>query len=235
MDFGIDLSDLIDVDSLADALGNLPIDVSNITDLTSDIIQNAAPVLSMFNPVLGAGIAASGALLNAIRDGQVSPGEVFDIGQSVIESQGLGQFAGIGYETFFGAQVLAEQQAAGILEKLINDKPVTQQDVDVLGDLVSMMNLEGLRKSKRSGSKGGSEGGDSIFQVIAEIFGEKMKAALGEMLDLADQIKGADKDDVAGLTTEFQAVSQQFSFLSQSFNTGINSLGEGLKAAARKQ
>ena len=237
MDIGIDISDLVDIDSLTDALSNLPMDVSNVTDLAGDVMQSAAPVVSMFNPVLGAGMAAGGALVNAVEDGRISADEVFDIGQSVMQSQGLGAFAGGGIGTLFGVQALAEQHAAGILDKLANEEPVSQQDVDVLGDLVNMINLEGLKKSKRAGSKAGSaEGdGDSIFQVIAEIFGEKMKAALGEMLELADQIKGADKEDVAGLTTEFQAASQQFSFLSQSFNTGINSLGEGLKAAARKQ
>ena len=255
MDIGIDVSDVIsDLNNFADTLGDLA-DALTTREFygmpigaPGDLLGDVAPMVSLFNPALGAGLAVTASVFEAAGDGKITTDEVMDIGRSVMESQGLGYLGGYGLEASFGIKTLAEKQSVNIMEKLINGESVSQSDVDFLGELISLLNLETVKQSGRSGSKGGASGageaggeggadaaGESIFQVIASVFGEKMKKALGEMLDLADQIKGASKEDVAELTPGFTAAAQQFSFLSQSFNTGINALGEGLKSAARKQ
>ena len=240
----------------------------DMADFMGDVMKTAAPAVSLFNPGLGTALAVGGAVLNAVEDGEITMAEVVEIGKTYMDAAGWGGLGGVVNENFVattGIKAIAEKQVKEIMEKLINNEPVSDSDIDVLGDLISLLNTLNVKESDRSGrqngevgaGEGGGEGGaeaggasgaggagsaggagrsgGSIFQVIASIFGEKMKEALGDMLEIAEEIKGADKEEVGKLTPEFTAAAQQFSFLSQSFNTGINALGEGLKSAARKQ
>ncbi|MGI9232115.1 MAG: hypothetical protein ACR2RD_00655 [Woeseiaceae bacterium] len=232
------------------ASGDLSEIASSALDLAGEAFETAAPVVGLFNPAAGAAFAVAGSVLDAVEDGKITMGEVFNIGKTVLESAGIGQAIGSGLETVAGVNAIAEKQVLSMIEKQINGEGITQDDVNILRDLINLLNNENMKRAerKKNGTNasegaggaegaGGSEGagGGSIFELIAQIFGDKMKKALGRMRDLANQIEQADDDDVAKLTPQFTAAAQEFSFLSQSFNTGINALGEGLKSAARKQ
>ena len=66
-----------------------------------------------------------------------------------------------------------------------------------------------------------------------------MGESLQKMQDVAREIEqiNTGSDDAANelgqKVPQFTAAAQEFSFVSQNFNTAINALGEGLKAAAR--
>lgn len=231
------------------ASGDIAEIASSAVDLAGEVMETAAPLVSYFNPAAGAALAVAGSVLDAIEDGKVTMGEVLDIGKTVLDTTGLGKAYGSGLETVAGVNAIAEKHVLRMLEKQINGEGISKGDVDILRDLINLLNNENMKRAERSGKKsrtnaaaggGGAEGaggasGGSIFELIASIFGDKMKDALGRMRDLANKIENANDDDVAKLAPQFTAAAQEFSFLSQSFNTGINALGEGLKAAARKQ
>ena len=240
-------------DSFSDLLegiasGDIAEITSSAVDLAGDVMETAAPVVGLFNPAAGAALAIGGSVLNAVEDGEVTANEVFSIGKAVLDSTGLAGAYGSGLVTAAGVNAIAERHVLNMLEKQINGEGITRQDVNVLRDLVNLLNDENMKRAERSGKKsgtnasegGGAEGaegagGGSVFELIASIFGEKMQDALGRLRDIASKIEKADDEDVAKLTPQFTAAAQEFSFLSQSFNTGMNALGEGLKAAARKQ
>lgn len=240
------------------ASGDLADIASSAVDLAGEVMESAAPVVSYFNPAAGAALAVGASVLNAVEDGEITAGEVYDIGKTVLDTVGLSQAIGSGLEVTAGVSAIAEKHVLRMLEKQINGEGISQSDVDILRDLINLQNMDDMKRAERSGRKnrtnasgggaegaggadgyGGAEGagasGGSIFELIASIFGEKMKDALGRMRDIADQLQTTDDEDVAKVAPLFTAAAQEFSFLSQSFNTGINALGEGLKAAARKQ
>ena len=249
-----DLLDSVASGDIMDAAGS-------VIDIAGDIADAAAPVVGLFNPAAGAALSVAGSVLDAVEDGKITLGEVIDVGSAILDYAGLSGAIGSGLEVTSGVNAITEHQVMKMLEKQINGEGITKSDVDVLTDLLNLLNNENMKRAERSGKKngtnaseGGSEaggaeggggaggaegaggaGGGSIFELIASIFGEKMKEALGRMVDLANQIEGAESEDVAKLTPQFTAAAQEFSYLSQSFNTGINALGEGLKAASRKQ
>lgn len=100
---------------------------------------------------------------------------------------------------------------------------------------------EAVGGSESSGSSGSA--GLSIFEIIAKALGDKMTAKLREMKSFADQISSisdnpsgdqqADSAEIAGLSAQLGAASQEFSLISNSFSTTIKALGEGTKAAVR--
>ena len=228
-----------------------------MTDLTGELMETTAPFVGYFNPAAGAAFAIGGSVLQAIEDNKVTMGEVFDIGKSVLDAVGLGSAYGSGLETVAGINAIADRQVLIMLEKQINGEGITQEDVNILRDLITLFNNENMQRAERSGKKnrtnaaagGGAEGaggasgaegasgasGQSIFELIAAIFGDKMKDVLGRLESLAKDLEKAEGDEIGKLVPQFSAAAQEFSFLSQSFNTGINALGEGLKNAARKQ
>ena len=252
------LSDI--TDSLSDlasdiARGDLAGVVGSTIDLAGEVMETAAPIVSIYNPVAGAALRVGGSVFDAIEDFKVTPAEVYNIGESVLKSVGLESAIGSSLQNVAGINAIAEQHVVNILEKMINGEPVTQQDVDLLGDLINLLNRQdverssGKGKGKGASGAGGAEGaggageagGNSIFELFATILGKKMGESLQKMQDIAKDIEGIDLDsETAGtelgqLVPQFSAAAQEFSFVSQNFNTAINALGEGLKAAARKQ
>ncbi len=264
MGFGLD-----DVTDLADSIqsGDFGDVVGDIAGIAGDVLEQAAPVVSMFNPALGAAMSVGGSVLSAVEDGEITLDEVVDIGQKVIQANGWGGLlGGVGenFEAMVGLDKIVGEKVGEMVGKLINGESMSKGDVDSLQNLLSLLNQMNMKEADRAGKKGGEaaagegggEGGEaaggaggaggakgtsgaptggSIFQVIAQVFGEKMEEALGEMLAKAEEIAGAEDEEVGKLTPQFTAAAQQFSFLSQSFNTGIAALGEGLKSASRRQ
>ena len=257
LDIGDGFDNLADVaESFGDLLdglasGDLAEIASSATDLVGEVFETAAPFVGVFNPAAGAALAVTGSVLDAVEDGKVTIGEVVDIGKTVLDAAGLSAAYGSGLETVAGINAMAERHVLRMLEKQINGEGITQNDVDFLRDLINLMNLDDMKRAERAGKKSqtnaaaggggdaaegaGGSSGSSIFELIATIFGDKMKEVLGRMRTLANRLEKANDDDVAKIAPQFNAAAQEFSFLSQSFNSGINALGEGLKAAARKQ
>ena len=258
-----DFTDSIQSADFADFMGD-------VAGIAGDILETAAPVVSMFNPALGAAMSVGGSVLSAVEDGEITFDEVVDIGKKVIQANGWGGLSesvggfGKNFEAMVGLDKIVGEKVGEMVGKLINGESVSQGDVDFLQDLLSLLNQMNMKEADRAGKKGGEaaagegggEGGEaaggaggtsgasggssapsggSIFQVIAQVFGEKMEEALGDMLEIAEDIKDAKDEEVGKLTPQFTAAAQQFSFLSQSFNTGIAALGEGLKSASRRQ
>ncbi len=246
------LNDLLDDIASGDLAGIL----GSTVDLAGEVMETAAPIVSMYNPVAGAALRVGGSVFDAIEDGKITAAEVYNIGESVLKSVGLESAIGSSLQGVAGINAIAEQHVVNILEKMINGEPVTQHDVDLLTDLINLMNRQGTERAngkgkgksaagaEGAGSAGGAEGATgstSIFELFATILGKKMGESLQKMQDVAAKIEGIDLDsDEAGtelgqLVPQFNAAAQEFSFVSQNFNTAINALGEGLKAAARKQ
>jgi len=241
------------------ASGDLAGILGSTVDLAGEVMETAAPLVSMYNPVAGAALRVGGSVLDAVEDGKITAAEVYNIGESVLKSVGLESAIGSSLQGVAGINAIAEQHVVNILEKMINGEPVTQQDVDFLGDLINLLNLQGTErasgkgKGKSAGGAGAAEGaggaggaegaagGSSIFELFATILGKKMGESLQKMQDVAKKIEGIDLDseeagtELGQLVPQFNAAAQEFSFVSQNFNTAINALGEGLKAAARKQ
>ena len=256
--------DVVDgLSDITDALNDLYGDIANgdlagilgsTVDLAGEIMETAAPLVSIYNPVAGAALRVGGSVFDAIEDGKITAAEVYNIGESVLKSVGLESAIGSSLQNVAGLNAIAEQHVVNILEKMINGESVTQQDVDFLSDLINLINQQGMERTagkgksaggaggaEGAGGAGGAEGSTSIFELFALIFGEKMGQSLQKMQDVAKQIQkidlGSDDagDKLGKLAPQFQAAAQEFSFISQNFNTAINALGEGLKAAARKQ
>ncbi len=238
--------------------GDLGQVASSAIDFAGEAMEVAAPAVSLFNPAAGAALQVGGKVLDALEDGKITFWEAHSIGQEILDAYGLGNGLNTGLDLTAGVYALAEKQVQRMLDQLTSGEGISGDDIDILSDLINLLNSENMKKarggkgggpeegggaeaggeaggSEAAGGAGGAAGGGSIFELIAEIFGKKMKQALGDMIDLAGQIDGASREDVAELTPKFTAAAQEFSYLSQSFNTGINALGEGLKAAARKQ
>ncbi len=235
--------------------------LSSSIDVAGELMETAAPLVSIYNPAAGAALRVGGSVLDAIEDGKITPAEVYNVGEAVLKSVGLDSAIGTGLQAASGINALAEQHVVNMLEKLINGEPVTQNDVDLLSSLLDLVNLTNRQETDRIGKKGkggggGAEGaaaaegagggeaagGASIFELFATIFGQKMGETLQRMQNIAREIEAIDTKDKekAGLelgkkSPQFNAAAQEFSFVSQNFNTAINALGEGLKAAARKQ
>ena len=253
------VSDIADsfTDLLDDiAKGDLAGIVSSTVDLAGEVMETAAPVVSLYNPVAGAALRVGGSVFDAIEDGKITPAEVYNIGESVLKSVGLESAIGSRLQHVAGINALAEQHVVNILEKMINGEPVTQRDVDLLGDLINLINRQDAERASGKGKGRGAAGADgasaasdgegasgasSIFELFASILGKKMGESLQRMQDVAKEIEqiNTGSDDAANelgqKVPQFTAAAQEFSFVSQNFNTAINALGEGLKAAARKQ
>ena len=251
-DIGDSFTDLLDDIASGDLAGI----VSSTVDLAGEVMETAAPLVSMYNPVAGAALRVGGSVLDAVEDGKITPAEVYNIGEAVLKSAGLDSAIGSNLQTVAGINAIAEQHVVNILEKLINGEPVTEQDIDLLGDLINLINKQEVERASGKGkgkSAGGAEGaggaadaegasgGGSIFELFATILGKKMGESLQKMQDVAKEIEaidtGSDKagEELGKKVPQFTAAAQEFSFVSQNFNTAINALGEGLKAAARKQ
>ncbi len=258
------------VSDIAGTVGDLVDDVlsgdlqgiaSSAMDLAGEIMETAAPIVSMYNPVAGAALRVGGSVFDALEDGKISFDEVLNIGETVLKSVGLESAIGTDLQATCGINACAEQHVVNILEKLVNGEEVTQNDLDVLEDLIGLIQRQDAERAGKSKGKGeasgaeggggaeaagaegagGAEGGGSIFELFANILGKKMGESLQKMQDIAGEIEKIDTSgDNAGTelgqkVPEFMAAAQEFSFISQNFNTAINALGEGLKAAARKQ
>ncbi len=253
------ISDITDsfTDLVDDVLsGDLAGIASSTVDLAGEIMETAAPIVSMYNPAAGAALRVGGSVLDAVEDGKITASEIMAIGESVLKSVGLESAIGTGLQAACGINACAEQGVVNILEKLVNGEEITQRDIDVLEDLVGLLQRQDAERAGKSKGKGGagaaeggggaegagaSEGGGSIFELFANILGKKMGESLQKMQDIAKEIEAIDTSgenagtELGQKVPEFTAAAQEFSFISQNFNTAINALGEGLKAAARKQ
>jgi hypothetical protein len=80
---------------------------------------------------------------------------------------------------------------------------------------------------------GGGDGDGSWFLALARAWGTTLDRQATRIQELSDQLgQGVDKpSQVAELTAE----SLRLSFLAQSTNTSVDSVGRGLETVARKQ
>jgi hypothetical protein len=111
------------------------------------------------------------------------------------------------------------------------------------------------KSGKASGASGGKASSGSWLQAIAKAMGEVMGQKASRMVQLSEQIQahssaGAEKakngqvsdgdkmkdaSDAQKLNTEFQATSQEFNLLQNTFSTAVKTMGEGMASIARKQ
>ena len=105
---------------------------------------------------------------------------------------------------------------------------------------------EGNKTSGNGGAKGKSTG-ESWMVAIAKAMGELMGKKAAKLVDLSERIANTNpandspeaKQDAAAqmqkLNAEFQATSQEFSLLQNTFSTSIKAIGEAMSSVARKQ
>jgi hypothetical protein len=91
--------------------------------------------------------------------------------------------------------------------------------------------VEGTNLNSAGLDIGGSDGSGSWFMVLAEGLGTIMNKFAQKMIGLLNEIKNAGDDPPYKLTADFQATSQQLSFMQQAFMTALNALGESIKTS----
>jgi hypothetical protein len=113
--------------------------------------------------------------------------------------------------------------------------------------------VEDTRKyaEKKKSENGGKMSAGSWLQAIAEAMGEIMGSKAADMVGLSKEMaklntdgKSIGKDDTQGqkdnaqqfsmVQAKFQAASQEYGILSNTFSNAIKSIGEGLTAMGRK-
>jgi hypothetical protein len=141
------------------------------------------------------------------------------------------------------AQQAAQEQFGGAVNDFKND--FQQSFVDAVID-----NLRGQGGEEAKAAKGGKKGGEGWLQAIAKAFGETLGKKASDLVELSNEMsainsqrtfKQGDKDDAAlaadfnEAMTKFQATSQEFNLLQNTFSTALKAIGEGLSGMARKQ
>lgn len=119
-------------------------------------------------------------------------------------------------------------------------------------DFVIQSVLDQLRGNETGGSgKGAKATGGGWLQAIASVMGSALGEKAKELVNLSDQIKsvavaknnesltkeqrGEQADKFNVLMTQFQATSQEYSYLNSVFSTAIKGIGEAVSSMARKQ
>ena len=92
--------------------------------------------------------------------------------------------------------------------------------------------LEGVMKGKEG--KGGASGGHWLA-VLAEALGKVAGEHLGKMVDAAERVQSASKEDLPKATAEMTAESKLFQLIQDATSNVLKSVGDGLSAVARKQ
>lgn len=101
---------------------------------------------------------------------------------------------------------------------------------DITTDQLSQLASAPAEARARSSSTDRS----SWFEAFARAWGASLDRKADEIVALSESI-GVDGNDRASTLTQLTATSLEFGFLSQSQNSSMNSVGEGLQTMARKQ
>jgi len=103
-----------------------------------------------------------------------------------------------------------------------------------------------VTKELKGEGKDGKASAESWLVAIAKAMGKTMGDRAGKLVDLSQRIAntktgGSNEDQQASakqmqsLNAEFQATSQEFSLLQNTFSTAIKAIGEAMSSVARKQ
>jgi hypothetical protein len=208
-------------------------------------------VASMAFPPLALANSLANVLVQAIGKA------VMQAVSTLIQESGMPKFLGsaIGsmLEKVLGGQM--KQTDASADSAVQSDQGVQNWEKDFIEQLSSRI-VENARKgvskeNEGKGKAGGKASAGSWLQAIAEamgsIAGDKASDMVGlskQMSDLSAAAKGIGKDDTKGqqanakefsiVQAKFQAASQEYSILQNTFANAIKSIGEGLAAMGRK-
>lgn len=117
---------------------------------------------------------------------------------------------------------------AALLERAANND--VDQLVQNLADAFKKGEQDGKNASRRS-----SRGGGSWLQKIANALAQALDSKIEQMDNLANKLDKQGKDKSVSASTDLQVAGQEFSYMMQTTNTVIKTIGEGLSAVARKQ
>lgn len=189
-----------------------------VSQIAKEVIQQVGQQLGLPQPMIdaaqGAFDAAAGNPAGAAREYQEAAGGFAQLA--------LGQKLGnLGQELGLSHSETRELQQTGTKHADQLKQQILQQIRD--GDGIEQ---EGGRKS---GLNRGSSGG-SWLMVLAEALGRKANAAAETLKSKSDSLDWEDPKQ----SSDFNAMTQQFSMLMNAINNAIKSVGEGLTTMARK-
>jgi hypothetical protein len=213
-----------------------------------NILGLLTSVASMFFPPLAIATSLSNLLTQAV-------GQAFTQAIGQLVQQGMPKFLGemlknMASEVLGG---LMKQSSPDVDQAVGGDKGVQDTMKDIIDQLSSQI-VDSTRKAldAKDGGKSGKKATvgswlEAIAQAMGEIAGDKaakMVELSKKMADLNGDSKGISKDDTQAQKQNaqefsetqalFQAASQEFSILQNTFANAIKSIGEGLTAMGRK-
>jgi hypothetical protein len=216
-----------------------------------NILGLLTSVASMFFPPLAIATSLSNLLTQAV-------GQAFSQAiNTLVQQSGLPKFLGdmiknMASEVLGG---LTKQSSPDVDQAVSGDKGVQDWMSKFIEDLSSQI-VESSRKAMENKQAKEGKGGkkatvgswlEAIAQAMGEIAGDKaakMVELSQKMADLNAEGKGISKDDTQAQQANarafsetqslFQAASQEFSILQNTFANAIKSIGEGLTAMGRK-
>ncbi|MDG0856478.1 hypothetical protein [Roseateles puraquae] len=133
------------------------------------------------------------------------------------------------------------QEAAGQAQQVAGDWMQS-----FIQDAAKQIVDEATKQLKGDGSSGGKASAESWLVAIAKAMGKTMGDRAAKLVDLSQRIANtqtggsnnaqqAAAKQMQQLNAEFQATSQEFSLLQNTFSTAIKAIGEAMSSVARKQ
>jgi hypothetical protein len=113
-------------------------------------------------------------------------------------------------------------------------------------DAAKQIVQEATKQLKGEGKEDGKASAESWLVAIAKAMGKTMGDRAGKLVDLSQRIANTKTGggneaqqeaakEMQKLNAEFQATSQEFSLLQNTFSTAIKAIGEAMSSVARKQ
>lgn len=174
---------------------------------------------------------------------------------TLIQESGMPRFLGNAIGSLVQQVIGGQQQSTDpAADAFVQSQDGVQNWMQKFIEDMSSRIVESARKSvarEASSSASGKASSGSWLQAIAEAMGEIMGDKASDMVGLSKQMsdltsasKGIGKDDTKAqqenakefsiVQAKFQATSQEFSMLSNTFANAVKSIGEGLTAMGRK-
>ncbi|HUN93954.1 MAG TPA: hypothetical protein VMU33_18030 [Burkholderiaceae bacterium] len=158
------------------------------------------------------------------------------VGQAILNA--LPQLVSAGMPKFLAQEI--EQVVNGAMKQLSGpsnsaaDNQVSQQAGSQINDLTKSLTQSINDTTLQNMSGKGKKGSGSWLEALANALGDALNAQAQKITDLSNSITGTGSDQPKALA-QLNVESQRMSFMMNTVDTALKTIGEGLATLARKQ